>query len=277
MVTSRARVASASSRLALAAGLALIVAGLAGTAVAATDELMKLDTRPGVTVPFLLLRPSGQPVASVVLFAGGHGHLALSPSGIGWGQGNFLVRTRQRFADRGLLVIVVDSPSDRGSQGMWRFRSTAEHAEDARILIAAVRRMTPAPVWLVGTSMGTVSAANAAARLRDGGPDGLVLTSSVTRPPRDQLESLADVRLKDIRVPTLVVHHRDDACQSTPYQDAVALMGSLSQAPRRELITMEGGQPPRSKPCEAFSAHGYLGIEDKVVAAVASWITATPP
>jgi pimeloyl-ACP methyl ester carboxylesterase len=277
MVTSRARVAFASSRLALAAGLALILAGLVGTARAAPDELMKLDTRPGVTVPFLLVRPAGQPVASVVLFAGGHGHLALSSSGIGWGQGNFLVRTRQRFADRGLLVIVVDSPSDRGTQGMWRFRSTAEHAEDTRILIAAVRRMAPVPVWLVGTSMGTVSAANAAARLRDGGPDGLVLTSSVTRPPRDQLESLADVRLKDIRVPTLIVHHRDDACASTPYQDAVALPGALTQAPRRELITMEGGQAPRSKPCEAFSAHGYLGIEDKAVAAVANWITATPP
>jgi hypothetical protein len=54
-------------------------------------------------------------------------------------------------------------------------------------------------------------------------------------------------------------------------------MGSLTQAPRRELITMEGGLPPRSKPCDALSAHGYLGIEDKVVAAVAGWITATRP
>jgi pimeloyl-ACP methyl ester carboxylesterase len=259
------------------AGLALILAALVGGAAAAWDEFVRLDTRPGVTVPFLLVRPTGRPAASVVLFAGGHGHLALSSSGIGWGQNNFLVRTRQRFADRGFLVVVVDSPSDRGTLGLWRFRSTADHAEDVRMLIAAVRRIAPVPVWLVGTSMGTVSAANAAARLRDGGPDGLVLTSSVTRPPRDQLESLADVRLKDIRVPTLVVHHRDDACPSTPYQDAVALPGALAQAPRRELITMEGGEAPRSKPCEAFSAHGYLGIEDKAVAAVASWITATPP
>jgi alpha-beta hydrolase superfamily lysophospholipase len=260
------------------AGLALILAALVGGAAAAWDEFVRLDTRPGVTVPFLLVRPTGRPAASVVLFAGGHGHLALSSSGIGWGQNNFLVRTRQRFADRGFLVVVVDSPSDRGTLGLWRFRSTADHAEDVRMLIAAVRRIAPVPVWLVGTSMGTVSAANAAARLRDGeGPDGLVLTSSVTRPNREQLESLVDVRIKDIRVPTLVVHHRDDGCPSTPYRDAVALDGSLTQVPRHELITMEGGQPPRSKPCDALSAHGYLGIEDKVVAAVASWITATPP
>jgi Serine aminopeptidase, S33 len=260
-----------------AAVLALVVAALVGTAAAATDEFVRLDTRPGVTVPYLLVRPSGPPTASVVLFAGGHGHLALSPSGIGWGKGNFLVRTRHRFAEHGLLVAVVDSPSDRGGQGLWRFRSTADHAEDVRIVIAAVRRTAAVPVWLVGTSMGTVSAANAGARLREGGPDGLVLTSSVTRPNREQLESLVDVRVKDIRIPTLVVHHRDDGCPSTPYQDAVALMGSLTQTPRHALITMEGGLPPRSKPCDALSAHGYLGIEDKVVAVIAGWITATRP
>jgi pimeloyl-ACP methyl ester carboxylesterase len=141
-------------------------------------------------------------------------------------------------------------------------------------VIGALRRMADVPVWLVGTSMGTVSAANAAARLRDGGPDGLVLTASVTRRSREQIECLEDVRVQDIRVPTLVVHHRDDGCPSTPYQDVATLLGALKQAPRRELITMEGGQPARSRPCEALSAHGFLGLDDTVVAAITAWITA---
>src|SRR5207244_550656 len=81
---------------------------------------------------------------------------------------------------------------------------------DGRAVIAALREMAPVPVWLVGTSMGTVSAANAAARLEDGGPDGLVLTSTVTRGSREMIESVGDVRLQDITVPTLLVHHRDD-------------------------------------------------------------------
>jgi alpha-beta hydrolase superfamily lysophospholipase len=66
-----------------------------------------------------------------------------------------------------------------------------------RALIAALREDAPVPVWLVGTSMGTVSAANAAARLMTGGPDGLVLTSTVTRQGRERPESVGDVRLKD--------------------------------------------------------------------------------
>jgi len=141
-------------------------------------------------------------------------------------------------------------------------------------VIATLRAEAAVPVWLVGTSMGTVSAASATARLAGaGGPDGLVLTSTVTRQGRERPESVGDVRLKDIRVPTLVVHHRDDACRSTPYADTPALMRDLGSAPRRELLTFSGGDPPQSGPCDARAAHGYLGLDTEVVAAIAKWIT----
>jgi hypothetical protein len=117
------RGSSASSRVRSAASLALLLLALVGAAPPGSDELVSLDTRTGVTQPLLLIRPAGAPAASVVLFAGGHGHLALSSSGMGWGHNNFLVRNRHRFAERGLLVAVVDAPSDRGTQGLWRFRS----------------------------------------------------------------------------------------------------------------------------------------------------------
>jgi len=71
--------------------------------------------------------------------------------------------------------------------------------------------------------MGTVSAANAAARLKEGGPNGLVLTSTVTKESKQVSETVNHVRLKDIRVPTLIVHHRQDDCVLTPYELAVAL------------------------------------------------------
>lgn len=255
-------------------GLALVLA-LGGAASVPAEELRTILTRPGVTQSFLLLQPSGPPVASVILFAGGHGRLDLSPRGIGWGRNNFLVRTRQQFVQQDLLVALVDSPSDRGEAGLVRFRTSAGHAEDIRAVIAALRKMAEAPVWLVGTSMGTVSAASVAARLSEGGPDGLVLTSSVTRTSRQMVESLDDVPIKRVRVPTLVVHHKQDSCQVTPYGDAVLLVNQLT-VPRKELLTFEGGDPPRSQPCEAMAAHGYLGLEARVVEAIAAWIKATP-
>jgi alpha-beta hydrolase superfamily lysophospholipase len=258
-------------RLIAAAAFVLLPAAAAGQA----GELKILSTRPGVTQAYLLLRPADRPVASVILFAGGAGQLNLTAAGIGGLKGNFLVRTRQLFAEQGFLVAVPDAPSDRGPGGLARFRSSREHSEDIKAIVADLRAIADVPVWVVGTSMGSVSAANAGARLAEGGPDGVVLTSSVTRPSRDMGESVDDVRLKDIRIPTLVVHHRGDKCAVSRYQDAVFLMKELRAAPRRELLSFDGGAPPQSEPCEARSAHGYLGLERQVVEAIAGWIKAT--
>jgi pimeloyl-ACP methyl ester carboxylesterase len=261
------------SRRALAA-LALVAAV---AAPAAAEEVKTIPTRPGVTQSFILLRRSETPVATVILFAGGNGALGLGPDGrmasLG---GNFLVRNRARFAEAyGFMVAVPDAPSDHAG-GLSRFRASREHAEDIRALIATLRAKAPAPVWLIGTSMGTVSAANGAARLRESGPDGLVLTSTITRWNKREGESVSDVKLRDIAIPTLVVHHREDACPFTPFADIPGLVRDLSKAPRRELIAFEGGAPPQSGPCEARAAHGYLGLDAEVVKAIADWIVATP-
>jgi hypothetical protein len=102
-----------------------------------------------------------------------------------------------------------------------------------------------------------------------------VLTSTVTREGRERPESVGNVRLGDVRVPTLIVHHRQDACRATPYADTPSLLRDLKQAPRRELISFDGGDPPQSAPCEARSAHGYVGLEADVIASIVRWIKAS--
>jgi pimeloyl-ACP methyl ester carboxylesterase len=253
--------------------LALAGALLVSMPAAALDaELKTIPTRPGVTDSLLLLRPEGSPVATVILFTGGLGGLGLSERGIGSGNRNFLVRNRARFVEQGLLVAVIDAPSDRRDQALWNFRTTAQHAEDVKAVIAALREIASVPVWLVGTSMGTVSAASVAARLKEGGPDGIVLTSSVTRTNRVVGESVPMVKLDRITVPTLVVHHAHDECVATPYGEARWLLKDLKHAPRKELLTFDGGDPPRGDPCEPDAAHGYIGLDAQVVKAIADWI-----
>lgn len=253
----------------------ILVAGAGPSAVraAAEEEVRTVPARPGVTESFLLLRPDRAPVATVIIFAGGDGNLALTPAGLGQLQGNFLVRTRQRWVREGFLVAILDTPSDH-PRGLWNFRTTKEHAADVKQAIAAVRDLARAPVWLVGTSMGTLSAANAAARIGDGGPDGVVLTSSVTGTSKVSYETVLHSGLEDIRVPTLVVHHQDDTCQASPYSGAEAIMKALRKAPAKELMTFEGGSPAISAPCEAKAPHGYLGLEPRVISAIAAWIRA---
>src|SRR5262249_27812683 len=136
-----------------------------------SEKVIDISTRPDVTQRMLVLSPQ-KPKAAAILLAGGHGGLQISPNGsFGWGKGNFLVRSRQLFEDQGLLVAVVDAPSDRQSPlYLSGFRGTSEHVMDIKAVIAWLRKQADVPVWLVGTSRGTQSAAYAAICLagRDG-------------------------------------------------------------------------------------------------------------
>jgi hypothetical protein len=233
------------------------------------ESMKTVESRPGVTQPFLLVEPDGAPVASVILFTGGDGVLGFKGAGPFPRGGNFVVRNRKAFAAHGLLVAVIEVPSDHAA-GYGRFRMTDGHARDVAAVIAALRQQAPVPVWLVGTSRGTVSVVNAAARLETGGPDGVVISSSITRPSR-QTETVFDAGLDEVRVPILVVHHEYDACFVTPGADARPLFGRV-RAARKELRLFQGGAGGGEGACGPFAAHGYFGIDDDVVTAIADWI-----
>jgi alpha/beta superfamily hydrolase len=242
---------------------------------------IELTPRPGVSLRAAAFAPDGAARGAVILFVGGPGKIAIPDRPApGWQMqetSNFLARTRELFRKRGLYTVVVDAPSDQSHGLINNFRLGAAHATDSAALIAEVRRRASGvPVWLVGTSRGSISAAAVAARLAErGGPDGIVLTSSVTRPGGGTMrDTVMDTELAAIRVPALVVYHRADGCEASPASDAGSLLGKLSKAPRKETLLFDGGAPPRPGPGDPGSAHGYLGIEDQVVGAIVDWMFA---
>jgi hypothetical protein len=253
----------------------IILAALIPCAVgsARPEDRVNLQTRPGATQPLYLTKPATAPVASLVLFPGGDGRQPQHYGPPDLKHGNFLVRSRGLFVQQGFTVAVLDVPSDQTS-GMHAFRLSPEHRTDIAAVIAYLRQQAAVPVWLVGTSMGTISAANGA-RLTSGGPDGIVLTSSILRPSEMLNGSVYDAA-SGVKVPTLFVHNKDDACKVCPYGELSSLMSKFT-VPRKELIAFEGGDPPISDPCEALSRHGYIGLEPQVVAAIAGWIKAGKP
>ena len=70
------------------------------------------------------------------------------------------------------------------------------------------------------------------------------------------------------------MRHKDDSCKSSPPAEGPAIIKALTQANPKELLTFEGGSPPKSEPCEALAQHGYIGIEREVVDAIIEWIRA---
>ena len=252
----------------------LLVALVAPAKAQSTQSVVDLPSRPGVSQRILLLTPPA-PKAVLILLAGGHGGLQIFQNGsFRWGEGNFLVRSRQLFVDQGLTVAVLDAPSDRQSQPFLNgFRQTAEHASDIKATITWLREKTKLPVWLMGTSRGTQSAAFAALELAGpDGPDGLVLSSSIVTDRRER--SVAAMPLGQLRIPVLVVHHEQDACALCRFSEVSSMMEKLTQSPRKQLLAFQGGEA-RGDPCEAFAHHGFNGIEADVVAQTAAWITAS--
>jgi len=247
----------------------------AGPLWAQAQRVVDIPTRPGVTQRMIVLMPETR-TAAVVLLAGAHGGLQISPEGsMKWGDGNFVVRTRQMFAAGGLAVAVVDAPSDRQSPPyLTGFRQTPEHAADIKAVIAWLKKHTGVPVWLVGTSRGTQSAAYIATELppSEGGPDGLVLTSTILTDERGS-RPVPAMPLGKIRIPTLVVHHKRDGCKLSQYNDIPRMMDGLTASPRKEMIPFEGGQS-NGDPCHSTAYHGFNGIEQQVVTRIVEWITA---
>jgi alpha-beta hydrolase superfamily lysophospholipase len=264
--------------------LAVCLTALSASAAEVAEQALSLDTRPGVTLDFYLAEPAEPARAAAILFSGGLGRVGVAldqPVPVPGPTGNFLVRARRMLASRGLVVATMDAPSDQEEGMEAEFRRSAEHAEDVGALSGWLKRRTGLPVWVVGTSMGSISAANAAERL--GGPvdgpmgrlvDGLVLTSSVTRGGHRGVAAagVMTMALSQVAVPALVVAQRADGCVFAPSFDAPLLLDRLSHSPRRRLAVVEGGGAERSGPCEGLAHHGYVGQEDEVADLIARFI-----
>lgn len=245
-----------------------------------SERALEIESRPGVRTAFYLSEPARAPAAIAILLAGGDGSLGIKPGEavadpVAFGRGNFLVRSRWLLAGRGILVATMDAPSDQGGTLTAQFRLSQEHADDIAALAGWLRQQSGGlPVWLVGTSMGTLSAASAAVRL-GGRVDGLILTSSITRGHRKYFypaNGVLGLGLGEVAVPAMVVAHSDDACEVTPPGDAPGLLESMAKSPRRRLLMVDGGAPARSAACQAMSPHGFFGREDEAVAAMADFM-----
>jgi pimeloyl-ACP methyl ester carboxylesterase len=246
----------------------------AQTTTTAGGEVLSIATRPGVRVPvFVVWNPQAK--ATVVLFSGGAGGYGMLGED-GWpASQNFLIRTGKVWAGHPFNVAMVGRPSDGIDLQDGAVRIGSLHSADNDAVFKALKSKSALPLWVVGTSMGTISAAAAAIQDTDHRIAGVVLTSSITAynmsgaVPRQELEK--------IQVPTLVVHHARDSCKvCTPYE-AKRLPAALKNAPIKALWMVEEGSGAVGNPCQALHYHGYAGAERAVVDRIARWIENPTP
>jgi len=240
-----------------------------------------------VCVSYLLLEPPN-PIATMLLFVGGDGTLGLGDGGVSIRSTNFNFRNRLHFAAAGPFnVAVIDAPYE----GLGNvnnacstatadltpldpvFRLSNPHLEDVETVIADLRQFLPDTPRLIvnGTSRGAISAAAAAAYITgDNAPDGLLLTSSQTRPSNAGNASVLDVPLESIHVRSVLAAHKRDSCSVTPPEDLKVIQKRLKAGHSRVKSKLfSGGFTPLTDECSALAPHGFFGIEPDVVQFIA--------
>jgi hypothetical protein len=260
---------------ALAGGAAI---DIASSARAAEAEAVTIDTNLNVyTPPVRLENPPGNAYASVVLMTGGNGLLSLDATGtIIDSTGNFLIRTANLFLQHGLNVMMADAalayPAPNGMTLGDRLSSM--HAGELQNFITAAMNRWGKPVWVVGTSNGSVSAVTAAGFTSVlSGLRGVVLTSTVTQLSAADQPTF-NLYVSRITVPTLVVWNQDDHCTASPPSGSAALFAAIPSSNKASDV-LEGGHSVATDPCGAFSEHGYAGTARDAVKDIAQFIKQT--
>jgi len=223
-------------------GAAAILFGLAsGSAFA--DETVSIGGSRAV-----LIKPNA-PRASVILLPGGSGAINAGDNGeINGLKLNQLVRTRHAYAARGLAVLVVDAGTDLNSAVQY---------------MAAIKR----PVTVIGTSRGTIRAAEGIAR--GARPDALVLTSGLLSAESGSGQNVMSILGSPSSLPrTLVIHHSQDSCRATLPAGVEPFV--KWSAGRARAVWVSGGLN-EGDPCQAGGHHGFNGLDGQVVGIAAGF------
>lgn len=240
--------------------------------VFAQESVLEVVATSGAKLRTLLTGDPSTAKANVMLLAGGSGVLKISGKGNTQSK-NFLVRNRQSFAAAGFLAAVVDAPMDRRKKPglLGGFRASEEHAADLEKVARKLQELNGKPVIVVGTSRGSVSAANLALRDKSGVVKAAVITSSLVK-PNNRGKTLHDLALSELKLPLLFVHNKSDKCKVTLLKDVEPLFEKLrNSGVSAELIVVDSTEKT-GRYCGAGSPHGYLGIEQDVISRIAGWI-----
>ena len=231
---------------------------------AATTTVMDVATQ-GSTIRVAHYRPDS-PVANLIMIVGGVGVLNLQTDGLGtdpFFAVNVLSRDRDRFVAAGYSVFLVDVRRDKLPAGIpLDYRSTPEHMAELHAVLQWVKTRDNLPTWVVGNSLGGVSASRFAVTEPTSESFGLILVSPYFAP-------ILDFNLQSLQRPTLLLTHQFDTCIGI--ENAPVFMDRLTATVTKRHVQFSGGASGPSG-CEPMGPHGLGGLDAEFVAEATRWM-----
>jgi hypothetical protein len=256
-----------SATVLLASALTTQAAAAGPQAAAPTERVFDLPLHHGDHQRALYAAPA-HPKATIVMLPGGAGDVGIKRNGDLRHDDNFVVRTRGLWVNRGYAVLIPDTINGDNLRGL---RSSPAYAALVGDLVGFAHTKSAGPVFLLGTSQGSIAAMNGAAHLDPAQLAGVVLTESVSRLGGSH-ETVFQADPQDVRIPALVVANRDDQCDVAPPEDAPKIAAAMIHSPQASVLYVQGGVDRSHKPCGSLTPHGYYGIEQSVVDQIATWM-----
>jgi hypothetical protein len=239
----------------------------------AAERIVNLPLSDGQVQRILIVAPP-HPRAAIVMLPGGSGDVGIKREGDIRHDNNFVVRSRGLWVARGYAVLIPDTIDHANLRGK---RSAPPYAQLVTDLITYARSSIapPAvlPVFLLGTSQGSIAAMNGAAHAAPGTLAGVVLTESVSVMGGSH-ETVFDAGPERVKVPALIVANTDDRCDVASPAMAPRIAAAMNNSPDVEVKTISGGETKSAKLCGSHTPHGYYGIEARVVDLISRWIDA---
>ncbi len=247
--------------------VAIILFALTTFTVQAAESLVQLDIGRGEARLPLYVMTTPKATATLILLPGGNGELSRGPDGKPTGL-NFLTRSNDLFHAENFNTIAVYRASDLKDMDD-KDRIDPKHVAELEKVLAYAKKEFGKPVWLIGNNRGTISATAAAVALGEASMQGLVLTSSVTS---RKVGAVPTQNIASLKMPILVVHHKNDACKNCVPQEARQMFASLKGATHKKLLMIEGGSKAEGDPCRGTHWNGFVNYEKETVKAIADWI-----
>lgn len=240
-----------------------------GAGAGAGERVIDIPLRGGDHQRILFSAPL-HPRGTIVMLPGGAGDVGFERNGDIRHDKNFVVRTRALWNGHGYTVLIPDTIDRANLRGL---RSSSTYARLVDGLVDFAHRQKAGPVFLLGTSQGSIAAMNGAAHAAPGSIAGVVLTESVSVMGGSG-ETVFDADPQRVRAPALIVANRDDRCDVAPPQAAQRIAAAMTGSRNVRVLTVSGGTTRSHKNCGSLTPHGYFGIEGQVVAAISKWMDA---
>lgn len=162
-------------------------------------------------------------------------------------------------------VVFFDSPADLLIKGHWSAeRASADHLSRIEDVVRHYKEKLGKPVWVMGHSMGSISITEFYKRLQGNKSEGLVAGLILSGG-----QNGTSFNYETTKLPVLVLHHENDACEGNTVGHAKRVYTRLRDAGNTlaELAIITSGSSQGGNPCRS-GYHMYFGAGPDVAMAL---------